>query len=112
MEVPFIGQIQIYAFNFPPQGWAFCAGQLIPISQNTALFALLGTAFGGNGQTTFGLPSLESRVAVGVGQGPGLSQYDTGEETGVEAVALTLPEMPAHPHPLNFTNYTGTLQGS
>jgi microcystin-dependent protein len=112
MEQPFVGQIQIYAFSFPPRNWAFCQGQLLPISQNTALFSLLGTTFGGNGQTTFALPNLESRVPIGVGQGPGLSQYDTGEETGAERVTLLATEMPTHTHPIDLSSYTGTLQGS
>jgi microcystin-dependent protein len=94
----FIGSIVLFAGNFAPRGWQFCAGQILPIAQNTALFSLLGTTYGGNGQTTFALPDLRGRVPVGQGQGPGLSPYDLGEATGVENVSLMLPQMPAHNH--------------
>ncbi len=94
----FLGEIRIVGFNFAPRGWAFCNGQLLPISQNTALFSLLGTIYGGNGQTTFALPDLRGRVPVHFGQGPGLSNYDQGEITGTEAVTLTTNELPAHAH--------------
>jgi len=85
-------------FNFAPNGWALCNGQLLAISQNAALFALLGTQFGGNGSTTFGLPDLQSRVPIHQGQGPGLSSYTVGEQTGVEEVTLNSTEMPVHSH--------------
>jgi microcystin-dependent protein len=98
MSEPFIGQIMIFGGNFAPQGWAFCNGQLLSISQNTALFSLLGTTYGGNGTTTFALPDLRGRAAVGFGQGPGLSNYDLGESTGSETVTLTAGQMPAHSH--------------
>lgn len=98
MAEPFIGQIMLVGFNFEPRGWAFCNGQLLSISQNTALFSLLGTTYGGNGQTTFALPDLRGRAAVGFGQGPGLSNYDLGEVTGSETVTLTVGQMPAHSH--------------
>jgi microcystin-dependent protein len=95
---PFIGQILAVPFNFAPQGWALCNGQILPISQNTALFSLLGTNFGGNGQSTFGLPDLRGRVPIQFGQGPGLSNYDMGETGGSESVVLTLAQMPGHNH--------------
>jgi len=98
MSEPFLGQIMLVGFNFAPQGWAFCNGQLMSISQNTALFSLLGTTYGGNGTTTFALPDLRGRAAVGFGQGPGLSNYDLGESTGTETVTLTVGQMPAHSH--------------
>ena len=94
---PFIGQITLFPFNFAPTGWALCEGQLMPISQNTALFSLLGTFYGGDGKTTFALPDLRGRVAVG--QGPGLSPYDIGEVLGVEAVTLLGSQIPPHSHP-------------
>ncbi|MRT17746.1 phage tail protein [Vitellibacter sp. q18] len=95
---PFIGQIQAFGFNFAPQGWAKCEGQLLPISQNTALFSLLGTMYGGNGQTTFGLPDLRGRFLLHAGQGPGLPYYDQGAMGGVESATLLTPNMPAHSH--------------
>ena len=98
MDTPFIGQIVLFAGNFAPRGWQLCAGQIMPIAQYTALFSILGTTYGGNGQTTFALPDLRGRVAVGQGQGPGLSSYDLGEVTGSESVSLMIPEMPAHNH--------------
>lgn len=102
MSEPFLGQIQIFPYNFAPRGWAFCAGQILPIAQNTALFSLLGTTFGGNGQTTFALPDLRGRVPVGTGQGPGLSSYDLGQVGGVENTTLTINSMPAHGHPFQL----------
>jgi len=98
MSEPFIGQICIYGFNFAPRGWAFCNGQILSIAQNTALFSLLGTTYGGNGQTTFALPNLQSRVPLHFGQGAGLSPYSLGEVTGAESVTLTQNQMPAHLH--------------
>src|ERR1041384_4599952 len=105
---PFIGQIIMFAGNFAPQGWAFCAGQLMSISQNTALFSILGTTYGGNGQTTFALPALRSRTPVGPGQGPGLSNITLGEVSGTETVTLLTTQMPAHTHSLNGVNASGT----
>jgi microcystin-dependent protein len=99
MADPYIGEIRMVGFNFAPQGWAFCDGQLLAISQNTALFSLLGTTYGGNGQTTFALPDLRSRVPMHKGQGPGLSSYLLGQNGGVEAVTLTVPQIPLHSHP-------------
>lgn len=97
---PFIGQIDMYAFNFAPRGWAMCDGQLLPITQNTALFSLLGTTYGGDGRTTFGLPDLQGRTPMHVGVGPGLTPRWLGQATGVEQLALTLGQMPAHDHTL------------
>jgi microcystin-dependent protein len=95
---PFIGTIQSFAFNFPPRDWALCQGQLLSISQNTALFSLLGTTYGGNGQTTFGLPNLQGRMPIGMGQGAGLPGYEIGEQAGTPSVTLTSNEMPMHTH--------------
>ena len=89
MANPFVGQITLFPYNFAPTGWAFCAGQLLPISQNTALFSLLGVQFGGNGTSNFALPDLRGRVPIGQGQGPGLSNYNIGGVQGAEAVTLT-----------------------
>jgi len=97
---PFLGQIQIFGFNFAPRGWALCDGQLLPISQHTALFSLLGTTYGGDGRTTFGLPDLRSRSAVHVGTGPGLSNIRWGEKGGDENIQLTIGQMPSHNHAL------------
>jgi microcystin-dependent protein len=98
MADPFVAEIRIFGFNFPPKGWAFCAGQILPISQNTALFSLLGTTYGGNGKSTFALPDFQGRVGVQPGQGKGLSLYDLGETGGTESVTLLDSEMPAHVH--------------
>ncbi|HRA03850.1 MAG TPA: tail fiber protein [Arachnia sp.] len=100
MTDPFVAEIRLFPFNFPPRGWAFCDGQLLPISQNTALFSLLGTFYGGDGKSTFALPDLQGRVPVHQGQGPGLSQRFIGEAGGAETVTLLASEMPAHTHPL------------
>jgi microcystin-dependent protein len=94
----YLGQIQTFAFNFAPQYWAFCAGQLLPISQNSALFALIGTYYGGNGQTTFGLPDLRGRVPINQGQGPGQPPYSIGQTGGTSQVTLTSSNLPAHNH--------------
>jgi microcystin-dependent protein len=102
---PFIGQIMCAAFNFAPRGWAELNGQLLPITQNTALFSLLGTQYGGNGQTTFALPDMRGRVLIHAGQGPGLTLRDQGESGGTETVTLTNGQLPAHTH-------TVTPQGS
>jgi microcystin-dependent protein len=100
MSEPFLGMIAIYGFNFAPRGWAYCNGQILPIAQNTALFSLLGTMYGGNGQTTFGLPDLRGRFANHFGQGPGLSSYDQGQVGGTENVTLSVTQIPAHGHPI------------
>jgi microcystin-dependent protein len=100
MSEPFLGMIIIVPYNFAPRGWAFCAGQLLAIAQNTALFSLLGTTYGGNGQTNFGLPDLRSRVPVGQGQSPGNSYYDLGQVGGTESVTLIVQQIPSHTHPV------------
>jgi microcystin-dependent protein len=97
MTTPFIGQIQPFAFNFAPKGWAFCNGQLLPITQNVALFSLLGTYYGGNGQTTFALPDLRSRVPLSFGVNNG-EQFAIGEQAGEESVVLQQSQMPLHTH--------------
>jgi len=97
----FLAEIRIFPYNFAPRGWAFCNGQLLPISQNTALFSLLGTTYGGDGRSTFALPNLQGSVPLHVGAsqpGPGLSVYDLGESMGVETVTLLQTEMPMHNH--------------
>ncbi|MEZ4991314.1 MAG: tail fiber protein [Saprospiraceae bacterium] len=106
---PFIGQIQAFGFNFPPMGWTFCDGQLLPISQYSALFSLLGTTFGGDGRTTFALPDLRGRSAVHVGTGPGLSNIRLGERAGRETVTLTVANLPSHNHAVRATTDDGTL---
>jgi microcystin-dependent protein len=95
---PYLGQIMMFGGNFAIRGWAFCDGQLLPISQNSALFSILGTMYGGDGRTTFGLPDLRGRVAIHPGAGPGLSSYRVGEKGGVENVTLTQNQIPAHNH--------------
>jgi microcystin-dependent protein len=100
MSEPFLGEIRMVGFNFEPKGWAYCNGQLMSIAQNSALFALLGTTFGGDGVTTFGLPDLRGRSPVGMGTGPGLSTITQGEESGNENVTILQTQMPMHNHPL------------
>lgn len=108
---PFIGQIQDFGFNFPPRGWALCDGSILPIVQNTALFSLLGTTFGGDGRTTFGLPDLRGRIPVGQGQGPGMTDYVMGDKFGVENVTLNSQQIPTHNHTLRAVN-DGAESGS
>ena len=98
MADPFVAEIRIFPFTFAPTGWAFCDGQILPISQNTALFSLLGTTYGGDGKSTFALPDLQGSSAMHPGQGPGLSLHDLGETGGSESVTLLTSEMPAHGH--------------
>lgn len=98
----------MYGFNFAPKGWAFAAGQLLPISQNTALFSLLGTMYGGDGKSTFALPDMQGNVGLGMGQGNGLSQYFEGETGGAENVTLLQTEMPSHSHNFNAQTAVGT----
>jgi microcystin-dependent protein len=98
MSDAFVAEIRIFPFNFAPKGWAWCNGQLLPLSQNTALFALLGTTYGGDGKSTFALPDLEGRAPMHPGQGPGLSLHDLGEQSGSETVTLLESEIPAHAH--------------
>ena len=100
---PFLAEIALFPFNFPPTGWAFCEGQLLPISQNTALFALLGTTYGGDGKSTFALPDLAGRCAIGAGQGQGLSERFLGERSGTESLTLLISEIPVHTHSVQAT---------
>lgn len=109
MSEPFIGQIIMAGFNFAPRGYAICSGQILSIAQNTALFSLLGTTFGGNGQTTFALPDLRGRVPINQGQGPGLSNYTMGQASGTENTTLLQNNLPPHSHNLNVS---GTAKGN
>ncbi|MEP6919709.1 MAG: tail fiber protein [bacterium] len=95
---PFVAEIRIFGFNFAPLGWAFCNGQILPISQNTALFSLLGTTYGGDGRSTFALPDMQGNAPMHPGQGPGLSLHDLGETAGSEFITVLDSEMPAHSH--------------
>lgn len=104
MSEAYLGEVRMVASNFAPNGWMLCDGALLPISQNTALFSLLGTNFGGNGTTNFGLPNLSQRMPMHVGQGPGLSNHGLGEMGGETTHLLTQPEMPAHSHTLQGTS--------
>jgi microcystin-dependent protein len=110
-DTPFLAQIALFSFNFAPQGWATCSGQLLPINQNQALFSLLGTMYGGNGQTNFALPDLRSRVPLGLGQGPGAS-YLVGEAGGAETVTLAVQHLPAHGHTVDASALTATVRCS
>lgn len=101
MSQPFLAEIIMFGGNFAPRGWALCQGQILAISQNTALFSLLGTTYGGNGQTTFALPDFRGRSPVGQGQGPGLANVDLGEQGGSENNTLTLNNLPQHTHPFS-----------
>ncbi len=107
MADPFVAEIRIFPFNFPPKGWAWCDGQLLPLSQNTALFSLLGTTYGGNGKSNFALPDLQGRAPMHPGQGPGLSLHDLGETGGSETVSLLESEIPSHTHALQATTIPG-----
>jgi microcystin-dependent protein len=107
-QTPFIGQIQMFAGTFAPSGWMFCEGQILPISQYDALFALIGTTYGGDGVQTFALPDLRGRVIVSAGQGSGLSNYAVGQTGGAEAVTLTRGQLPVHGHPLFADSLSGT----
>lgn len=116
MSEPFVGEIRMFAGNFAPRGWAFCDGQLLAVSQNDALFSLLGTIYGGDGRTTFGLPDLRGRLPIHAGSGPGLSNRRLGSKGGAENVTLTTNQLPSHTHPLtgaaqqpNSTSPTGNL---
>jgi microcystin-dependent protein len=104
---PFIGQIIMFGGNFAPRGWAFCDGQLLPISQHSALFSILGTTYGGDGRTTFALPDLRGRVAIHPGNGPGLSDYRLGQKGGAETRTLTTAELPSHSHSIRANNGPG-----
>lgn len=107
MADPFVAEIRIFPFNFAPRGWAWCDGQLLPLSQNTALFSLLGTTYGGNGKSNFALPNLQGRAPMHPGQGPGLSLHDLGEAGGSETVTLLESEIPSHSHALRAFNDVG-----
>jgi microcystin-dependent protein len=104
---PFVAEIRIFPFNFAPKGWAFCDGQILPLSQNTALFSLLGTTYGGNGKSNFGLPNLQGRAPMHPGQGPGLSLHDLGETGGSETVTLLESEIASHSHQTMCNNGDG-----
>ena len=106
---PFIGEISMFAGNFAPRGWAFCEGQLLPISQNSALFSLLGTTYGGDGRTTFALPDLRGRVPMHPGTGPGLSNYRLGQKGGAETTTLTVAQLPSHSHPIQANEKSPTI---
>ncbi len=108
MADPFVAEIRIFPFNFAPRGWAWCDGQLLPLSQNTALFSLLGTTYGGNGKSNFALPDLQGRAVMQPGQGPGLSLHDLGESGGSETVTLLESEIPSHSHALSPMNEGAT----
>ncbi|WP_243057038.1 phage tail protein [Nocardioides sp. SR21] len=110
MSEPFLGEIRAFSFNFAPKGWAWCDGQLLPIAQNTGLFALLGINYGGDGKSTFALPDLQGRVPMHPGWGPGLSEYAVGESLGAETVTLTQAQMPAHAHLVASSNATATTR--
>lgn len=114
MADPFVAEIRIFPFNFAPRGWAWCNGQILPISQNTALFSLLGTNYGGNGQSTFALPNLQGSAPMHVGAdqpGPGLSVHDLGEQSGSDTVTLLSSEMPVHNHVLKGNATLGDTPG-
>ena len=110
-QTPFLGEIDLVAFNFAPKGWAFCAGQLLAINQNSALFALLGTTYGGDGINNFALPDLRGRRAIAFGQGSGLSSYTLGTVGGEESVTLTIGQLPSHNHIPNANRLTATAPG-
>src|SRR3712207_483459 len=105
---PYIGEIRMFGGNFAPVGWAFCEGQTLPISENDALFTLIGTTYGGDGEETFNLPDLQGRIPVHQGTGPGLSSYVIGEAAGVESVTLTTQQIPVHNHAFIASTATGT----
>ena len=104
---PFVAEIRIFPFNFAPKGWAFCDGQLLPLSQNTALFSLLGTTYGGDGKSNFALPNMQGNAPMHPGQGPGLSLHDLGETGGSDTVSLLESEIPSHSHPLSVSAADG-----
>jgi len=104
MADPFVAEIRIFPFNFAPKGWAFCDGQILPLSQNTALFSLLGTTYGGDGKSNFALPNMQANAPMHPGQGPGLSLHDLGETGGSETVSLLESEIPGHSHSMGAQN--------
>ncbi|NBB24505.1 phage tail protein [Porphyrobacter sp. SLTP] len=105
MADPFVAEIRVVPFNFAPRGWAWCDGQILPLSQNTALFSLLGTTYGGNGESNFALPNLQASAVMGPGQGPGLSDRFLGEQGGSQTVTLLPIEMPGHAHTMQATSF-------
>lgn len=111
MADPFVAEIRIVPFNFAPKGWAWCDGQLLPLSQNTALFSLLGTTYGGNGKSNFALPDLQGRAPMQPGQGPGLSLYDLGQSGGTPTVTLLESEIPSHSHQLRASTSASDEEG-
>ena len=110
MADPFVAEIRVFPFNFAPKGWAWCDGQLLPLSQNTALFSLLGTTYGGNGKSNFALPNLQGSAPMHPGQGPGLRLHALGEQGGSETVTLLETEIPAHAHGFFAANFPGDIQ--
>jgi microcystin-dependent protein len=108
---PFVAEIRIFPFNFAPKGWAFCDGQILPLSQNTALFSLLGTTYGGDGKSNFALPNMQGNAPMHPGQGPGLSLHDLGETGGSDTVSLLESEIPSHAHTLRGNNTLGDSPG-
>ena len=110
-QEPFLSEIDLVAFSFTPKGWAQCNGQLLPINQNQALFALLGTTYGGDGRVNFALPDLRGRRAISMGQGPGLSNYNLGQTGGEESVTLNLSQLPIHTHTAQASSAPGTAPG-
>src|SRR5215203_1924204 len=112
MAEPYLGSIILFGGNFAPRGWAFCNGQILPIAQNTALFSLLGTTWGGNGQTTFALPDLRGRTTIGMGPGPGLTNRSLGETVGVEQLSLGANNLPPHSHTLPNNANTSVTGGA
>lgn len=109
---PFVAEIRIFPFNFAPKGWAFCDGQILPLSQNTALFSLLGTTYGGDGKSNFALPDLQGRAPMHPGQGPGLSLHDLGEQGGSDTVSLLESEIPSHAHTLRVATDPAELNAA
>lgn len=110
MSSPFVAEIRIFPFNFAPKGWAFCDGQILPLSQNTALFSLLGTTYGGDGKSNFALPNMQGNAPMHPGQGPGLSLHDLGETGGSDTVTLLESEIPSHSHAFNVANNNALVQ--
>src|ERR1700710_1843658 len=108
MADPFVAEIRVFPFNFAPKGWAWCDGQILPLSQNTALFSLLGTTYGGDGRSTFGLPDLRGRTLIGQGTGPGLTNYSWGELIGTETTTMLYSNLPMHTHLVNAITSSGS----
>ena len=111
MSEPFIGEIRLFGGNFAPRGWSFCNGQLLPIPANTALFSILGTTYGGDGRSTFGLPNLQGRAAMGAGRGPGLTDRRLGQQVGAPTETLTEQQLPSHTHQMQGSSTVATEDG-